>query len=99
MTFASSLQGAHRLVFTPDGRQVMVVSVKTGALTVFDMTTYRVVERLQTGRGTGIHTDATGNLAFVSCTPDGIVAVIDLATLKETVRIQIGRSDSITLTK
>ncbi|WP_313455831.1 cytochrome D1 domain-containing protein [Stenotrophomonas sp.] len=93
----SDLDGAHRLAFTPDGRQVMVVSVKTGALVVFDAATRKPVKRLQTGRGAGIYMDGAGHRAFVSCTPDGFVAVIDLATLTETARIEIARPDGVAL--
>lgn len=94
---ASDLDGAHRLAFTPDGRQVMVVSVKTGALVVFDAATRKPIKRMQTGRGAGIYMDGTGRRAFVSCTPDGFVAVIDLATLKETARIEVARPDGVAL--
>jgi len=59
------------------------------------MATHKAVKRLQTGRGAGIYMDASGNRAFVSCTPDGFVAVIDLATLEETARIPVGRPDGI----
>ena len=94
---ASGLGGAHRLAFTPDGDQVMVASVKTGALVVFDAATRKPVKRLQTGRGAGIYMDRAGHRAFVSCTPDGFVAVIDLATLTETARIAIARPDGVAL--
>lgn len=97
--FASGLEGAHRLAFTPDGRRVMVVSVRTGAVAVFDVMTRALVSRLQTGRGAGIRMDPDGNRAFVSCTPDGFVAVIDLATLKETTRIPVGRPDGVALSE
>lgn len=97
-TIASDLDGAHRLAFTPNGRQVMVVSVKTGTLAVFDAATRKPVKRLQTGRGAGIYMDAAGNRAFVSCTPDSFVAVIDLNTLQETARISVARPDGISLT-
>lgn len=96
-TFASGLDGVHRLAFTPDGRQVMVVSVKTGALAVFDAVTRKPVKRLQTGRGAGIFMDKAGHRAFVSCTPDGFVAVIDLGTLTETARIAVARPDGVAL--
>lgn len=93
----TGLEGAHRMAFTPDGERVMVVSVKTGALAVYDVPTRTLVKHLQTGRGAGIYMDAVGNRAFVSCTPDNFVAVIDLATLEETARLQVGRPDGIAL--
>ncbi len=94
---ASGLNGAHRLAFTPDGGQVMVVSVKTGALVVFDAATRKPIKRLHTGRGAGIYMDKVGHRAFVSCTPDGFVAVIDLTTLTETARIEVARPDGVAL--
>lgn len=96
-TFASGLEGAHRLAFTPNGRQVMVVSVKTGDLAVIDTSNRKVVKRLRTGRAAGIRMDETGNRALVSCTPDGFVAVIDLSTLRETARIAVARPDGVAL--
>lgn len=97
--FASGLEGAHRLAFTPDGRRVMVVSVRTGDVAVFDAATRALVSRLKTGRAAGIRMDPDGNRVFVSCTPDGFVAVIDLGTLKETTRIPVGRPDGVALSE
>ncbi|WP_186327087.1 YncE family protein [Pseudomonas oryzihabitans] len=98
-SFASGLDGAHRLAFTPDGRQVLVVSVKTGALAVFDAAGRRLVKRMQTGRGAGLSMDASGHRAFVSCTPDGFVAVIDLDSLREIGRIAIARPDGVAVSR
>lgn len=96
-TLASDLDGAHRLAFTPDGRLVMVVSVKTGALAMYDAAARVLVKRLQTGRGAGIYMDAGSNRAFVSCTPDDFIAVIDLSTLQESARIAVARPDGVAL--
>jgi len=93
----TALQGGHRLKFTPDGRQVVAVSVKTGMLLVFDSKSHAVVKQMTTGRGASIYMDAQRNRAFISCTPDGFVAVIDLATLQETARIAVARPDGIAL--
>ncbi|MFZ4288214.1 YncE family protein [Variovorax sp. HJSM1_2] len=93
----SGLQGAHRLKFTPDGQRVMVVSVKTGALMVLDAASRKPIKTMSTGRGAGIYMDASGNRAFISCTPDGFVAVIDLATLTETARLPVARPDGIAI--
>lgn len=94
-TIDTGMQGGHRLKFTPDGARVMVVSVKTGALAVYDARSRAVVKTMTTGRGAGLSMDAIGNRAFVSCTPDGFVAVIDLATLRETARLPVARPDGI----
>jgi len=96
-TIDSGMDGAHRLAFTPDGRHVMVVSVKTGALQVWDAGTRKLVKSLRTGRGAGIAMDAAGGRAFISCTPDDFVAVIDLASFTETARLPVGRPDGIAL--
>lgn len=92
---ALGLDGGHRLKFTPDGKRVMVVSVKTGKLLVLDATSHAVVKTMITGRGAGLYMDAGGQRAFVSCTPDGFVAVIDLNTLEESARIAVARPDGI----
>lgn len=94
-TIDSGLQGGHRLKFTPDGTRVMAVSVKTGALVVFDAASRAVVKKMKTGRGAGIYMDAAGKRAFISCTPDGFVAVIDLVSLTETARLGVARPDGV----
>ncbi|HFT8610234.1 TPA: YncE family protein [Pseudomonas aeruginosa] len=91
----TGLEGAHRLKFTPDGKQVLVVSVKTGALVFYDSATRTPQKRLQIGRGAGIFIDAATGRAFISCTPDSFVSVIDLAKQEETGRIQVGRPDGV----
>ncbi|EIU5571779.1 YncE family protein [Pseudomonas aeruginosa] len=91
----TGLEGAHRLKFTPDGKQVLVVSVKTGALVFYDSATRTPLKRLQIGRGAGIFIDAATGRAFISCTPDSFVSVIDLAKQEETGRIQVGRPDGV----
>ncbi|WP_315388777.1 YncE family protein [uncultured Stenotrophomonas sp.] len=96
--FDSGLDGAHRLAFTPDGHRIMVASVKTGALAIFDASSHKLIKRLQTGHGAGVYMDPSGNRAFISCTPDGFVAVIDLASLKEIHRITLPRPDGVVLT-
>ncbi|RKG70860.1 YncE family protein [Corallococcus sp. CA054B] len=89
-TVDAKLPGAHRLEFTPDGKRVLAVSVRTGELAVFDTGTRKEVKRLKIGRGAAMLMDAEGNRAFVSCTPDNDVAVIDLKTLEVTGHIDVG---------
>ncbi|MBD9575757.1 YncE family protein [Pseudomonas sp. PDM23] len=92
---STGLDGAHRLKFTPDGKQVLVVSVKTGALVFYDRATRKPLKRLQIGRGAGIFIDAATGRAFISCTPDSVVSVIDLASQEEVGRIPVGRPDGV----
>ncbi len=93
----TGLEGAHRIRFTPDGKRVLVVSVKTGDLAVYDAEARTLVKTMKIGRGAGIFMDAVGGRAFISCTPDNFVSVIDLRTLEETKRIPVGRPDGIAL--
>ncbi|AFE03789.1 hypothetical protein COCOR_00933 [Corallococcus coralloides DSM 2259] len=89
-TIDAKLLGAHRLAFTPDGKRVLAVSVRTGELAVFDTGTRKEIKRLKIGRGAAMLMDAEGQRAFVSCTPDNDVAVIDLKTLEVTGHIDVG---------
>lgn len=93
----TGLIGGHRLQFTPDGKRVMAVSVKSGIVMVFDAASHALVKQLTTGHAAGLYTDRQGGRAFVSCTPDRFVAVIDLATLTETARIPVARPDGIAI--
>lgn len=96
-TIASGMDGAHRIKFTPDGKHVIVVSVKTGQLTVYDAASRKPVKSYKTGRGAGIYVEPDAKRAFISCTPDNFVAVIDLATFDEIARLPVGRPDGITM--
>ncbi|QRN93508.1 YncE family protein [Archangium violaceum] len=89
-TVDAKLPGAHRLKFTPDGKRVLIVSVRTGELVIFDAGSRQEVKRLNIGRGAAMLVDAEGARAFVSCTPDNYVAVIDLETLEVTGRLDVG---------
>ncbi|MEI6949706.1 YncE family protein [Paraflavisolibacter sp. H34] len=89
-TLEANLPGAHRLQFSPDGGRVLVVSVRTGELAVFDARTRKEIKRLQIGRGAAMLMDPVGNRAFVSCTPDHYIAVIDLEKLEVSGRLEIG---------
>ena len=85
-----ALPGAHRLAFTPDGRRVLLVSVRTGELVVYDAASRREVKRLTVGCGATMLMDPVSNRAFVSCTPDNYIAVVDLKTLTVAGRLDGG---------
>jgi DNA-binding beta-propeller fold protein YncE len=89
-TLDAKLPGALRMQFTPDSRRVLMVSVRTGDLVVYDASSREEIKRLNIGRGAAILMDAEGARAFVSCTPDNYVAVIDLETLEVTGRLDVG---------
>lgn len=87
--------GLHRLAFTPDGKRVLIVSVRTGDLLVYDAATRKEIKRLNIGQGAGIMMDARDNRAFISCTPNNYIAVFDLEKLEVTGRIDMGRPDGM----
>jgi YVTN family beta-propeller protein len=88
--------GANRLKFTPDGKRVLISSLRNGDLFVFDVATHQLIKKISTGHGgAGILMDPDGSRAFVGCTPDNFVAVIDLKTLEVINHIPVGGSDGL----
>lgn len=91
-TLAANVEGANRLKFTPDGKRVLVSTLRGPDVSVFDAATRAAVKRIKVGHGAaGIEMQPDGARAFVSCTPDDYVAVIDLRTLEVTGNIQAGK--------
>jgi YVTN family beta-propeller protein len=91
VTLDAKVMGANRLKFTPDGKRVLVSSLRAGFVAVFDVVTRRLVKTVPIGRGAaGILMDPDGNRAFVACSPDKYVAVIDLAKLEVTGHLDVG---------
>jgi DNA-binding beta-propeller fold protein YncE len=85
------VQGANRLKFTPDGRQVFISSLGTGDLVVYDAVSQKEVKRLKIGHGAaGILMDPEGHRAFVACSADNNIVVVDLKTLEVTGRFEVG---------
>lgn len=84
------IPGAHRLKFTPDGKRVYIVSVKTGDVAVYDAASRKEIKRLQTGRGAAMLMDAVGKRLFISCTPDNYIAIIDLERMEVSGRLDVG---------
>lgn len=85
------IPGANRLIFTPDGKRVLVSSLRTGDFLVYDVASRTELKRLSLGRGAaGMLVDPEGARAFVSCTPDDYVAVVDLGKLEVTRHVDVG---------
>jgi YVTN family beta-propeller protein len=80
------------LKFTPDGKWVLVSSLRGGDLTVFDVATRTESKRVPLGgRGAaGIVVQPDSARAYVACSPDGYVAVVDLATMSVVSKIPAG---------
>jgi DNA-binding beta-propeller fold protein YncE len=83
--------GANRLKFTPDGKRVLITSLRTGDLFIYDAGSRKELKRVNVGHGAaGILMDTDGSRAFLGCTGDNYVAVIDLKTLEVSGHINIG---------
>jgi YVTN family beta-propeller protein len=85
------VKGANRLKFTPDGKMVLISSLGSSGLAIYEAATRKEIKRLDLGRGAaGIVMQPDGSRAFVACTPDDYVAVIDLKSLEVAGRIDAG---------
>ncbi len=90
-TIDAKVLGANRLKFTPDGKRVLISSLRSGDLVVYDTASRKELKRLNIGHGgAGILVDPAGSRAFVACSPDNYVAVVDLKTLEVTGHIDVG---------
>lgn len=90
-TLDANVKGANRLKFTPDGKMVLISSLRGSGLAIYDAATRKETKRLNIGRGAaGIVMQPDGSRAFVACTPDDYVAVIDLKSLEVVGHIDAG---------
>ncbi|MFC0516763.1 YncE family protein [Mucilaginibacter angelicae] len=95
-TIDAKAVGANRLKFTPDGKRVLITSLRTGDLFIYDAVSHQQLKRLNTGHGAaGILIDDDGARAFIGCTGDNYVAVIDLKKLEVTGHIDIRGADGL----
>jgi DNA-binding beta-propeller fold protein YncE len=92
-TLAADVTGANRLAFTPDGKRVLVTTLRGPDLVVLDAATRKPIKRVKIGTGAaGLVVQPDGKRAFAACTPDNYVAVVDLATLEMTGKIDAGKN-------
>jgi len=92
----AKVNGANRLKFTPDGKRVLVTSLRTGDLFIFDAATHKQIKTVSTGHGAaGILMDDDGSRAFIGCTGDNYVAIVDLKTLTVSGHIDINGADGL----
>ena len=92
-TLAANVGGANRLKFTPDGKLVLVSSLRGPDVAVFDAATRKELKRIKVGRGAaGIQMQPDGSRVFVACSPDDYIVVIDLKTLEVVGRIDAGKN-------
>jgi|GEM_PF-31812 len=91
----TNVQGLHRLKFTPDGKAVAIVSVKTGDLLFYNARTRILEKQEKICKSAGLYMDKESNRMFVSCTPDNQLAIIDLISRKLVKTLPVGQPDSI----
>jgi len=88
--------GANRLKFTPNGKQVLISSLRNGDLIIYDAASRKELKRLNIGHGgAGILMDMDGSKAFIGCTPDNYVAIVDLKTFTVTGHIDLAGPDGL----
>jgi DNA-binding beta-propeller fold protein YncE len=90
-TLDAKIFGSNRLKFTPDGKRVLISSLRDGSLFIYDAASRQAYKRVPIGHGAaGILLDPVGGRAFVACSPDNYIAIIDLKTWEVTGRIDVG---------
>jgi len=90
-TLAANVPSANRLKFTPDGKLVVVSTLRGPDVVILDADTRQVVKRVPVGHGAaGIVMQPDSSRAFVACTPDDYVTVIDLRSLDVAGHIKAG---------
>lgn len=93
--------GISRAAFTPDGKRILVSSLRTGDLLIYDTATKKLLKKLNLGKGAAhILINGDGSKAYVSCTPAHKIVIIDLAKQDIAGEINIGeRPDGMDFTK
>jgi DNA-binding beta-propeller fold protein YncE len=90
-TLNAKVVSANRLKFTPDGKLVLISSLRNGDLVIYDTKLRKEFKRVNIGHGAaGILIDPDGSRAFVACTPDNYIAIVDLKTLAVTGHLDVG---------
>ncbi len=88
--------GANRLKFTPDGKLVLVSSLRTGDLFIFETVSRKLVKQLKLGKGcAGILPDTDNKLVYVACNADNYIAVIDLEKMQVINKIELAGPDGL----
>jgi YVTN family beta-propeller protein len=90
-TLDAKIFGANRLKFTPDGKLVLISSLRDGDLVIYDAASHKEFKRVKIGHAAaGILMDPDGTRAFIACSPDNYVAILDLKTLQVTGHLDVG---------
>lgn len=83
--------GANRVKFTHDGLRVLISSLRTGNLLIYDAKARTEVKRLRLGTGcAGVLVAPDDARAYVACTSDNYVDVLDMRKLASVDHIDVG---------
>jgi YVTN family beta-propeller protein len=83
--------GANRVKFTHDGKRVLISSLRSGEVLVYDARTRTPVKRVRAGTGcAGVLIAPDDKRAYVACTSDNDVVVLDMSTLTPVDHIDVG---------
>lgn len=83
--------GANRLKFTPDGKLVLISTLRDGDLVIYDAQSRKEFKRVKIGTGaSGILLDTDGSRAFVACSPNNYIAIVNLKTFTLAGRLDVG---------
>jgi YVTN family beta-propeller protein len=92
-TIDAKIAGANRLQFSPDGKRVLITSLRAGSVFIYDAKSRKEITQVKVGTGAaGIMVSPDGSKAYIACSPDNYIAVIDLKTLKLIDHIDVGKN-------
>ena len=79
------------VVYTSDGKNVLVTNNEGNNLMVINTSDYRVVQTIDTGKGPhGFRISADDKYAYIANMGEDTISVIDLVSMKESKRIRVG---------
>ncbi len=90
-TLDAKVVGANRVKFTHDGRRVLISSLRTGDLSIYDAKARTEIKRVRLGTGcTGTLVAPDDARAYIACSSDNYVVVLDLKRLEPLEHIDVG---------
>ncbi len=87
--------GGHpaHIVFTQDGKYVLITNNESNNVTVIDAKSYNIVQNIPTGKGPhGFRISQDSKTAYVANMGEDTVSVIDITSLKETKKMTVGKT-------
>jgi YVTN family beta-propeller protein len=92
-TIDAKIGGGNRLQFTPDGKRVLITSLRAGSAFIYDTKSRKEIAQVKVGTGAaGIMVSPDGSKAYIACSPDNYIAVVDLKALKVIDHIDVGKN-------